>query len=84
MPSEANGRSDLHNNVTVNALRMRHRSGASSTDTESSEDDGGVRLKKSLGLFNGIAIIIGTIVGSGIFVSPQVEDSLHTYNDAQS
>ena len=34
-----------------------------------SED--GVRLKRHLGLANGVAIIVGIIVGSGIFVSPK-------------
>lgn len=38
-----------------------------SYDKKSSE---GVRLKKELGLTNGVAIIVGVIVGSGIFVSP--------------
>lgn len=40
-----------------------------SNDGESSE---GVRLKKELGLMNGVAIIVGVIVGSGIFVSPSL------------
>lgn len=41
-----------------------------SGDRESSHV--GVRLKKELSLMNGVAIIVGVIVGSGIFVSPSL------------
>ncbi|XP_015519338.1 large neutral amino acids transporter small subunit 1 [Neodiprion pinetum] len=37
--------------------------------TPSSDD--GIRLKKDLGLLDGVAIIVGVIVGAGIFVSPK-------------
>ncbi len=30
-----------------------------------------INLKRTLGLFNGVGLIIGIIVGSGIFISPK-------------
>ena len=33
--------------------------------------EGRIRLRPKLGLFNGCAIIIGVIIGSGIFISPK-------------
>lgn len=37
----------------------------------SGPDKEGVKLKKELGLWDGVAIIVGIIVGAGIFVSPK-------------
>lgn len=45
---------------------------------KSEEREGSVGLAKSLTLFNGISIIIGCIIGSGIFVSPTgVQESIN-------
>ncbi|XP_047472667.1 Y+L amino acid transporter 2-like [Penaeus chinensis] len=39
--------------------------------TESPKDNGGVKLQKELGLLEGVAMIVGIVIGSGIFVSPK-------------
>uniref|UniRef100_A0A182ST92 Amino acid permease/ SLC12A domain-containing protein n=1 Tax=Anopheles maculatus TaxID=74869 RepID=A0A182ST92_9DIPT len=41
---------------------------ASSSDLDAQEK---VKMKKSLGLLEGVAIILGIILGSGIFISPK-------------
>ena len=35
-------------------------------------DDSKLELKRNMGLYSGCAMILGTIIGSGIFVSPKV------------
>lgn len=44
---------------------------AKTSTGDAAKTENGIELKKELGLLDGVAIIVGVIIGAGIFVSPK-------------
>lgn len=55
----------------IEPLRMCSSNANEQQNSFHDSDDSGVKLRKELGLWDGVAIIVGVIIGAGIFVSPK-------------
>lgn len=63
-----------HSAGSADAMPLREpasiEGGAAGDDEAAKPEEGGIKLEAKMSLLNGITVIVGSIIGSGIFVSP--------------
>jgi hypothetical protein len=56
--------------MKTDPLEVQHLQAAAKPLAASDQEDSTVQLKPKIGLISGINLIVGSIIGSGIFISP--------------